>query len=223
VRVVEIAGHDFSPCCGTHLASTGRIGALHILGAEKYKGMTRVSFIAGRRVLRNSRMLRQNVETVSRALKVPAAETGKAVLALLEKSLRLEKQIKELAESAAKARARSLVEDAGLLAEAGAGRVFGKSFPDAGMEELLALGRAAQKLTGAALILASEPERKFAAFSAAKNADLKALLGERMIAEGGRGGGSGGFFQGLFGSGEELARFMESLPESTGTGAREAT
>jgi alanyl-tRNA synthetase len=85
IRVVEIRGHDFSPCCGTHLNSTGPIGIVRILGAEKYKGKTRISFIAGRRVFRESRLLRQNGEIVSRALKVPVAETGRGVLALLER------------------------------------------------------------------------------------------------------------------------------------------
>ncbi|MDR2051990.1 MAG: hypothetical protein LBP80_01120 [Treponema sp.] len=100
IRVVEIQGNDFSPCCGIHLKSTGRIGMLRVLGAEKYKGMTRVSFIAGRRVFQDSRVLRQNGEIISRALKVPVAETGKAALALIGRLGRLEKQVKEVEEAA---------------------------------------------------------------------------------------------------------------------------
>ena len=71
IRVVEIEGNDFSPCCGTHCASTGQIGMLRILGAEKYKGLTRVGFIAGRRCLEDSRLLRKNALTVSRAFRTP--------------------------------------------------------------------------------------------------------------------------------------------------------
>jgi alanyl-tRNA synthetase len=51
IRVIEIDGYDFSPCCGTHLPSTGPIGIIKTIGLEKYKGMTRVSFLAGRRAL----------------------------------------------------------------------------------------------------------------------------------------------------------------------------
>jgi alanyl-tRNA synthetase len=49
IRVVAIGDFDFSPCGGTHCARTAQLGAVHITGAERYKGMTRVTFTAARR------------------------------------------------------------------------------------------------------------------------------------------------------------------------------
>jgi alanyl-tRNA synthetase len=49
IRVVAIGDFDFSPCGGTHCARTSQLGAVRITGAERYKGMTRVSFTAARR------------------------------------------------------------------------------------------------------------------------------------------------------------------------------
>jgi len=49
IRVVAIGDFDYSPCGGTHCARTSQLGAIRIVGAERYKGMTRVTFIAGRR------------------------------------------------------------------------------------------------------------------------------------------------------------------------------
>lgn len=49
IRVVAIGDFDFSPCGGTHCARTSQLGAIRITGAERYKGMTRVTFTAGRR------------------------------------------------------------------------------------------------------------------------------------------------------------------------------
>ncbi len=49
VRVVAIGDYDFSPCGGTHCARTSQLGAIRITGVERYKGMTRVTFVAGRR------------------------------------------------------------------------------------------------------------------------------------------------------------------------------
>lgn len=49
IRVVAIGDFDLSPCGGTHCASTAELGAVHITGVERYKGMTRVTFIAARR------------------------------------------------------------------------------------------------------------------------------------------------------------------------------
>ncbi len=49
IRVVAIGDFDFSPCGGTHVARTAQLGAIRIMNAERYKGMTRVTFVAGRR------------------------------------------------------------------------------------------------------------------------------------------------------------------------------
>jgi alanyl-tRNA synthetase len=49
IRVVAIGDYDFSPCGGTHCARTAQLGSIRITGTERYKGMTRVTFTAGRR------------------------------------------------------------------------------------------------------------------------------------------------------------------------------
>ena len=47
IRVIAIGDFDYSPCGGTHCARTAQVGTLRILGTERYKGMTRVTFAAG--------------------------------------------------------------------------------------------------------------------------------------------------------------------------------
>jgi alanyl-tRNA synthetase len=49
IRVVAIGDFDFSPCGGTHCARTSQLAAVRITGAERYKGMTRVTFATARR------------------------------------------------------------------------------------------------------------------------------------------------------------------------------
>ncbi len=49
IRVVAIGDFDYSPCGGTHATRTSQLGSLRITNAERYKGMTRVTFAAGRR------------------------------------------------------------------------------------------------------------------------------------------------------------------------------
>jgi alanyl-tRNA synthetase len=223
IRVVEIQGSDFSPCCGTHLKSTGPIGILKILGAEKYKGMTRITFVAGRRALRDYRLLRENGDLISRTLKTPVSGIGKAALALADRAGRLEKRIKDLEEAASQTRAEALLREAGFLTgdaagNTGAGQVYAACIPGADMAEVLRIGRAAQKLSGAVLILGSEGESKFAAFCAAKGADIRPLLKARLEAAGGRGGGGPSFFQGAFDTPGKLRAFLEALPRSGGPG-----
>jgi alanyl-tRNA synthetase len=220
IRVVEIQGHDFSPCCGTHCASTGEIGMLRILGTEKYKGMTRLTFIAGRRCLRDSRLLRHNGEICAQALKVPVMETAKGVLALLEKTNRLERELKVREEAAAEFKAQALLEKAGLCSGRDRGDLLlaAEIFPETGIDELLRIGRAAQKKTGALLVLAAEKDLKFAAFCSRKELDIRPLVKEAMEKQGGKGGGGPGFFQGLFETPEALAAFMAAVRVAGGTG-----
>ena len=218
IRVVEIKGIDFSPCCGTHLASTAEIGIVRILGAEKYKGMTRITFIVGRRVLLDSRVLRQNAGIASRALSVPVNETGKAVLDLMEKTAQTERRLKALEAEAARVKAQALLSKAALLGKAAASTpeasgspvIVVESYAEAGIDEILCIGKAAQKETEAALVLvlASERDLKFAAFCTVKNFDLRSLIKEAFEAQGGRGGGSPSFFQGSFGTKEALEAFL---------------
>jgi alanyl-tRNA synthetase len=216
IRVVEIRGNDFSPCCGTHLDAAGHIGMLRILGAEKYKGKTRISFIAGRRVLRDSRLLRKNGDIASRALKVPVTETGQGVLAALDRMKELEKKVKTLEEESAAFKAAALLQKAGLLPgdNSGEGALVVESFPETGLNEVLAIGRAAQKLTGALIVLAAEGECKFAAFCSDKKARLPSILKDPMEAQGGHGGGGPSFFQGVFPGLRELKLFLAALPKT---------
>jgi alanyl-tRNA synthetase len=218
IRVVEIEGHDFSPCCGTHAKSTGEIGMLRILGAEKYKGMTRLCFIAGRRCLRDSRSLRHNADIISRALSVPVQDIGRGVLDYIEKTAAAEKQLKLLLDEAAAVKAGALAEKA-LAAEKSSGgtnKIVTEIYVDLGIDEVLRIGRAAQKLSGAVLLLVSEKDLKCAAFCGDKTVDIRPLLKDAFATSGGRGGGGPGFFQGSFASKEQLAGFLNSVCLSCG-------
>jgi alanyl-tRNA synthetase len=211
IRVVEIEGNDFSPCCGTHLKASGEIGMLRILGAEKYKGMTRVSFIAGRRVLRDSRLLRRNADIVSRALKVPVTETARGVLEFLEKAGQAEKNLKALEEGAARIKAGVLLEKAaGLCGGTGAPPVI-ELYGEEAMDEVLRIGRAAQKSSSTCFILASAKDLKFAALCSAKGFDLRPLVQAAFEASGGKGGGGPSFFQGSFETTEALEKFIQKV------------
>jgi alanyl-tRNA synthetase len=78
IRVVAIGDFDYSPCGGTHASRTSQLGAVRITGAERYKGMTRVTFTAGRKaraeLFTRDQVLRQLAARFSCApVDVPAA------------------------------------------------------------------------------------------------------------------------------------------------------
>jgi len=218
---VEIQGNDFSPCCGTHCKSTGQINMLRILGAEKYKSMTRISFIAGRRVLRDSRSLRENANIVSHCLKVPVAETGNGVLAYIEKTHLLEQRYEELAEAAAVFKAKAL------LGKNRNSAVIIECFESEDMEEVMRIGRAVQKFSDAVMILASKKDLKIAAVCSAAGPvnsqaggraigpaggrDVRLLVKDAFEKAGGKGGGGPTSFKGIFASEKDLEAFLSMV------------
>ncbi|MDR1803264.1 MAG: alanyl-tRNA editing protein [Treponema sp.] len=214
IRVVEIEGCDIIACCGTHVKRTGEIGLFRIHGAEKYKGMTRVSFSAGRRLLLESRSLRQNAAVVSHALSVPLGEIGKGVLDFIDKTAQTEKRLKALEEKIIQEKAEALVQKAGNSAKQDAANpsVFIiESYVEESIDEVQNIGKAVQKKSQAAFILASEQDRKFVAFCSAKGFDLRAFIKGAFDAQGGRGGGSPSFFQGSFGTKEAMDAFLAEM------------
>lgn len=64
IRVVEIEGYDWVACCGTHVSSCAELRTLKLLSAERYKGNTRLSFVAGDRAVS---LLRSRTEALKRA------------------------------------------------------------------------------------------------------------------------------------------------------------
>ena len=232
IRVVEIEGCDVIACCGTHVKSTGEIGMLRVFGAEKYKGMTRIGFLAGRRLLHDSRLLRQNAGIISRALSVPLAETGKGVLDFLEKKSQAEKRLQALEEKAILAKAGALLNKVALLpgtdsppnpAGASLPRIVVESYADEDFNEVLNIGRAAQKLSAGKpqsagtrqecplFVLASVRDIKFAALCSEAGYDLRSAIKTAFEAGNGRGGGGPSFFQGSFGSKEALDAFLKEI------------
>ena len=216
VRVVEIEGCDLIACCGTHVKSTAEIGMFRILGAEKYKGMNRIGFLAGRRLLRDSRLLRHNAGIISRALSVPLGETGKGVIDFMEKTAQAEKRLKSLEEIIILSKTEALLRKAGDSAAAKSANsadplIVIETYPDSDIAEVLSIGKAAQKRTGAILILFSEKDLKFIALCSGKGMDIRPFIKDAFEARGGRGGGSASFFQGSFGTKEAMETFLREL------------
>jgi alanyl-tRNA synthetase len=201
IRVIEIDGYDFSPCCGTHLPSTGPIGIIKTIGLEKYKGMTRVSFLAGRRALWDYRTVRSAAEAVSVQLKAPVEGIVPAVRALADKSAAQERTLLNLRESLA------AFEAAKLIASSGA-RVYAQCYGDRTLDEAVRVGRAAQKLTDAVIVVGSAADRKAAVLTSRKDADLRPVLRGLIEAAGGKGGGGPSFQQVAFDSKTQLDSFM---------------
>jgi alanyl-tRNA synthetase len=79
IRVIDIDGFDMSPCGGTHCTRTGQIGAVRVVGLERYKGGWRVSFHAGRRALDDARRKEAVLGELARDFTCGLLDVGQAV------------------------------------------------------------------------------------------------------------------------------------------------
>lgn len=182
VRVVAIGDFDVSPCGGTHCARSAQIGSLRVLGSERYKGMTRITFAAGGRarallaghseaLTRLARDLTcapaevpDAVDKLRRALTDARAETG-ATRDKLATALAA-----ALAPEASAGEVVTVLDDATLL------RPLAAALNARGRDALLA----ATTVDGTSVLLARAPTSTL---------DCGALLKKLATAHGGRGGG----------------------------------
>jgi len=198
VRVVEIAGFDWSACSGTHLRTTAEVGLIKVCGAERHRGgTTRVSFLCGGRALADY----DRKQKLVRAL-VSHFTTGEEEL--LEAVRRLSQEAKQARRALRRVREALVAAEAGrLYAEAEAvggmrivkGLYSGDDWDAASVRALAT--RLAQK-PGCVALLGWVGEKSQLTFARAADisADMGALM--RMACEriGGRGGGRPDWAQG---------------------------
>jgi alanyl-tRNA synthetase len=82
VRVVDAGGFDCSPCGGTHVTRTAQIGLVRVIGTERYKGGTRISFSAGARARRELLAESASLREIARLLGCSTAEAPVALARL---------------------------------------------------------------------------------------------------------------------------------------------
>lgn len=124
VRVIDIEGFDMSPCGGTHCTRTGQIGAVRVVGLEKYKGGWRVAFHAGRRALDDARRKEAVLGELARDFTCGLLDVGQSV-AKLRADL--------------KARTDALAATRGELVELLADRILAAHPPCAGAQRIVVL------------------------------------------------------------------------------------
>lgn len=186
VRVVEVEGFDWSACGGTHVARSGQVGMIALLGTEKYKGGTRVAFACGGRALGRLREASDVLRGLCLEFTSGEADLPRAIGRLKSEVRRLETRLKPLlAESLAR-------EAESLLAEAEpgpAGPVVARYFPDRDPSELAGIASHVAARGGIALLAAGNDIAR-AHFSAPKGTiSVGALFADLARAFGAKGGG----------------------------------
>ncbi|HYP13102.1 MAG TPA: alanyl-tRNA editing protein [Bryobacteraceae bacterium] len=96
LRVITISGVDRSACGGTHVASTGQIGCVAILGQERIRQNLRLQFLCGLRAVDRARADRAVLSEISRLLSTESNRLPERITSLLARLEEAEKARKRL-------------------------------------------------------------------------------------------------------------------------------
>ena len=216
LRLIDIRDFDLTACGGTHVHSTGQVGAILVRKTENVKQGVRVELVCG---LRAVSIARQDYTTLS--------ETAGMLSAHMRELPEQVTKILQEAKSAAKAQQKLLEEIAGLYAErllaqqGGSGGVICRIFPerDVAFIKMLAQKHTAGPSVVIALLAsgAGQPALVFAQTPGEKN-NMGQLMKEAMAKLNGRGGGTADLAQGGLPAGATDLAAIEKLLQEVGGG-----
>src|SRR5437764_8606996 len=116
LRVIEIDDFDLTPCGGTHAQSTGEVGIIAVRGWERAKGLTRIQFMAGLRVLNDYRKANRTAAEVATAFSTARDDAPALVARLIEENTKLVRRVRELDQIACRVEAEEILKSSGLEA-----------------------------------------------------------------------------------------------------------
>jgi alanyl-tRNA synthetase len=109
LRVIEIADFDLTPCGGTHAKSTGEVGVIAVRSWERAKGLTRIQFMAGIRVLNDYRKANTTACEVAELFSAGREDSPALIAKLIEENKKLAHRVRELDQIACRVEAEQIL------------------------------------------------------------------------------------------------------------------
>lgn len=202
IRIVEFPEADICACCGTHVARTGEIGMVKLLGVEKFRDGTRMEMISGQRVLNHLNMVQEQNHRISVLLSARPDRTADAVSRLSDENFLLKGRILSLEE-------KLFAQEARRLANAGNVLLLEKGVESDSVRKLAAA--VMETCGGRCAVFSDNGDGTYKYAVGEKDGDLRSLIKEMNQALNGRGGGKPFFAQGSVQAEEAVIRkFFET-------------
>ncbi|MGA7221106.1 MAG: DHHA1 domain-containing protein [Candidatus Sulfotelmatobacter sp.] len=217
LRLIDVRDFDLSACGGTHVASTGQIGAILLRKAEKVRQGWRVEFVAGQRAVSIARRDYATLTETAALFSAHIYDVPQQARKSLDEIRSLRKQREQSQEDLAEAQAVAFLSE---ISEQNGRKLVVKTVADRDLGFLKLL---AQKLTrqpfAVIALLASESPQPALVFaqSAGQPYDMGALLKQTAAQLGGRGGGSKDLAQGGIAGVEGLAAALSAAARTLAT------
>jgi len=226
LRVIEIEGFDLTPCGGTHARSTGEVGVIAVRSWERAKGLARIHFMAGVRVVADYRKANQTAREVAALFSAGREDTPALVTRLIAENKKLGRRTGELEQVACRVEAEELLSIASdrmalsevsiaRVATEGVTRVIARIFDERTADSLKHLALALIFHPHTLALLGSrdgETARLVFARSSDAAGDMNVLMRKACEVIDGRGGGKPDMAQG---GGKEVAKLEEAIAAVT--------
>jgi len=210
LRIVTIEGMDRSACGGTHVRSTGEIGAVLLRKLDKVRNTSRVEFLCGGRAVRRARADYEALNKAAQMFSVPLDEVPAMVSTQLETARAAEKAKRKLELDLAAYQGKELYQATAPGAD-GVRRVVRRG-ERGNLEELRAIAQNFTAQSKAVFIAAlSDPPAVLLAVSEDAGMDAGKSLKAALAQAGGRGGGNARIAQGSVADASALPTVLQAI------------
>ncbi|HYW73772.1 MAG TPA: DHHA1 domain-containing protein [Pyrinomonadaceae bacterium] len=212
LRVIEIADFDLTPCGGTHANASGEVGVIVVRSWERAKGLTRIQFMAGMRVVNDYRKANRLATQTAGRFSAGREDAPALIEKLIDDNRRLARRVRELDAIACRVEADEMFRRSTPTASEGREiRIIQEVLPD---READSLKHLAQALIAHPQVIAllgsheSDTARLVFARSADAAGDMNALMRKACEMIDGRGGGKPDLAQG---GGKNVAALADAI------------
>jgi len=211
LRVIQIADFDLTPCGGTHAQSTGEVGCIAVRSWVRAKGLARIQFMAGVRVLADYRKANRTNAEVAALFSAAREDSPGLVAKLIDENKKLTRRVRELDEIACRVEAEELLRGSSPTVSDSAVTIVTRTFDDRSADSLKHLGLALITHPNVVALLGSregDTARLVFARSSETSGDMNALMRKACEMIDGRGGGKPDMAQG---GGKNVAALDDAL------------
>jgi alanyl-tRNA synthetase len=205
-RIVSVLDFDVTPCCGTHVRSTGELGLVKLLKIERVKQLHRIHFKVGQRALDDYREKHGIVQSLSNKLTTSSSDLMHKVERMTEESQAAAKRTRYLVQRLAEAKKSELLSGAARL---GSYRVVVLRDADAAL--VRALASELQSEAGTIALVGADDGTVVCAAARDVTLDLAGRASVLAREMGGSGGGKGGFAQLKLPDGKQVDELLERM------------
>lgn len=202
LRIVEIEGVEYNACGGTHVKRLGELGMLKLLKTEKIRGMTRLYFICGKRLLNDYGEKLALLQKAAAPLSTSPNQLPDVIQKIIEDNKEQARKYQQLFQEHVNVIAQQLLNDApeGFVAE---------MFDSFNMKELNILASNIIENGGKIILFGSKTERKvFLTRGDSSNFHCGSFIKEHAKQFEGKGGGSENKAQAVFPNDNTLNEFF---------------